>query len=85
MVNLRSVLTTFCLCLALAMGVKSYAQPRITPADIQEKMKQHIEEVKVKNPQKYQEMIQRAGENITQCTDCHKEVIEGNHLQPKEK
>jgi hypothetical protein len=67
------------------MGIKSYAQPTITPPNIQEKMQDHIEKVKLKNPQKYQEMTQRAGGNITQCTDCHIEVIEGIHHQPKEK
>jgi hypothetical protein len=67
------------------MCFKSYAQPVINPADMQEKMQDHIEKVKLKNPQKYQEMIQRAGGNITKCTDCHQEVIKGSHHQPKEK
>jgi hypothetical protein len=80
-----SIIIIACLCLVFGMGVRSYAQPMINPADIQEKMKEHIEKVKLKNPQKYQEMVQRAGGSITQCTDCHKEVIEGSHHQPKEK
>jgi hypothetical protein len=65
--------------------IKLYAQPPANTPDLQEKMKDHIEKVKLKNPQKYQEMVQKAGENITQCTDCHKEVIEGNHQQTKDK
>jgi len=85
MVNMRFALTIFCLCLVFGAGIKLYAQPLTNTPDLQEKMKDHIEKVKVANPQKYQGMVLRAGGNITQCTDCHKEVIEENHHQPKEK
>lgn len=67
-----------CLCLVFGMGIKLYAQPSITPANIQEQMKKHIEKVKLTNPGKYQAMMQRAGGNVTQCTDCHQEVLKGN-------
>lgn len=73
-----SIIIIAYLCLVFGMGVKSYAQPRITPANIQEQMKKHIEKVKLTNPGKYQAMLQRAGGNVTQCTDCHQEVLKGN-------
>ena len=80
-----SVLTVVSICLVFHMLNISYAQSQTSTQDLQQIMKDHIEKVKLKNPQKYQGMVQRAGENITLCTDCHKEVIEGNHHQPKEK
>jgi hypothetical protein len=85
MVNMRCTLTILCLCLVFGGGIKLYAQPNTNTPDLQEKMKGHIEKVKVSNPQKYQEMVQRAGGDITKCTDCHKEMIGGNHQQTKDK
>jgi len=79
MANIRSVLTIFCLCLMFGTGVKSYAQPpSISSADLKEQMQKHLEKVKLKNPQKYQETMQKTGGNPTQCIDCHQEVIKGN-------
>ena len=80
-----SVLTIFSLCVVSNILDISCAQSQTSTQDLQQIMKDHIEKVKLKNPQKYQEMVQRAGENITKCTDCHNEVIEGNYHQPKEK
>ncbi len=37
-------------------------------------MQRHIGKVKIKNPIKYQELVQRAGGNITHCCSCHVEV-----------
>jgi hypothetical protein len=73
-----SIITIVCLCLMFGMGVISYAGPPINPTNIQEHIKVHLEKVKLKNPQKYQEMMQKAGGNPTQCTDCHQEVLKGN-------
>jgi hypothetical protein len=78
-----SIIIIACLCLVFGMGVKSYAQLRTNPANLQEQMKSHIEKVKLSNPQKYQEMIQRAGGNVTKCTDCHQEALKGNPPGPK--
>lgn len=34
-------------------------------------MKDHIEDVKLKHPEKYQAMIEKAKGNITDCKNCH--------------
>jgi len=60
------------------LKINAHAAPIENKTNIQEHIKVHIEKVKFSNPQKYQEMVQRAGGNITQCTDCHKEVLKGN-------
>lgn len=74
-----SIITIASLCLVfVGMGVKSYAQPSINPANIQEQMKKHIEKVKLSNPGKYQEMMQKTGGNIIDCLSCHVEVAEGH-------
>ena len=59
--------------------MKSYAQPvSVQPmtdtTNIQEQMNKHLEEMKIKNPKKYEEMVKRAGGNITHCCSCHVEV-----------
>ena len=72
-----SIIIIACLCLVFGMGIKSFAQPRIAPANIQEQMKKHIDKVKLTNPGKYQAMIQRAGGNVTQCCSCHVESCVG--------
>lgn len=78
------IITIASLCLVfVGMGVKSYAGPPINPTDIQEQMKKHIEKVKLTNPGKYQAMMQGAGGNITQCTDCHQEVLKGKFPSQK--
>ena len=52
----------------------SYAGSQINPADLKDTINKHIEKVKFSNPQKYQKMIEKAGENPTDCTDCHTEI-----------
>lgn len=74
----KLVLTIVSLYLVLGMGVISYAGPIKSTANIQEHIKVHLEKVKLKNPQKYQETMQKTGGNPTQCTDCHQEVLKGN-------
>lgn len=59
------------------MVFKSYAQLQTSAQDLQE-MQRHIDKMKIMSPQKYQEMVQRAGGVVTKCTDCHKEVLERN-------
>lgn len=79
--SMKSILifiTIVCLCLIFGLGIKSYAQPMISPADLKEQMQRHIEEMKIKSPKKYQAMMERAGGVVTKCTDCHKEVLERN-------
>jgi len=82
-VKVLSIMTIVCLCLIFGFDVKSYAQPVKSAVNIQEQMKSHIEKMKLKNPQKYQFMIERAGGNVTQCTDCHQELLKGNLPGPK--
>ena len=77
------VITIVCLCLVVVMCVKSYAQPRTNPANLQEQMKSHIEKIKLQNPQKYQEMMQRTGGNVTKCTDCHQELLKREPSESK--
>jgi len=84
MVKGVSIITIVCLCLMFGIGIKSYAQPRINTEDVKEHIRVHLEKVKIKNPLKYQDMMKRVNGNVTQCTDCHKEVIEGN-LSPAKK
>lgn len=72
------IITIACLCLMFGIGIKSYAQPQINTEDVKEHIRVHLEKVKLKNPIKYQEMVQRAGGNITQCTDCHIELKKEN-------
>ncbi len=76
------ILTIVCLCLMSGIGVKSNAELRVNlkQEDI-EKMQRHVEKVKITNPGKYQNMIERAGGNITGCCSCHKEVCEKNSFQ----
>lgn len=79
--SIKSILifiTIVCSCLIFEKGVKSYAQTVISPEDLKKQMQEHIEKVKIKNPKKYQEIMQRTGGNITDCCSCHKEVCEKN-------
>ncbi len=71
------IIIIFCQCIMLSIGFKSYAQPQTSAQDIKN-MQRHIDEMKIKNPIKYEEMVKRAGGNITQCADCHQEVLKGN-------
>lgn len=36
-------------------------------------LQNHVEKMKFKSPGKYQEMVQRAGGNVTSCLSCHVE------------
>lgn len=82
MVKKISILLIVFLCLVVGIEVKSYAQPMTSQKDFIEQMKKHIEEMKIKNPKKYEEMVKGAGGNITYCTDCHKEM-QNENLQIK--
>ena len=39
-------------------------------------LQKHVEAMRFKSPGKYQEMVQRAGGNVTGCLSCHVEVAE---------
>jgi len=73
-----TIITIICLSLIFCGKVNSDAQPIISPADQLKLMNEHIAKVKIKNPQKYQKMVERAGNNITDCCSCHIEVYEGS-------
>lgn len=73
-----TIITIICLSLILCGKVNSDAQPIISPADQLQIMKEHVEKVKIKNPKKYKEMVERAGNNITGCCSCHTEVYKGS-------
>lgn len=82
----KSIMTVVFLCLLSGIGVNTYAQPpKISSVDLKENMQRHIEKVKIKSPQKYQTMVQRAGGNITDCLSCHVEVAEGHKFPAKGK
>lgn len=84
-----SIITIVCLYLISGFDVKSYAQPVTQPVtntvNVQEQMKGHIEKMKIKNPKKYQEMVERAKGNITDCLSCHVEVAESSKFPAKGK
>ncbi|OGW38275.1 MAG: hypothetical protein A2Y97_04635 [Nitrospirae bacterium RBG_13_39_12] len=69
------ITTTF---LFIISGIHVYAGPIIGQEEYKQKMNGHIEKMKLKNPQKYQEMMQKTGGNITNCIDCHKEILNKN-------
>lgn len=57
-----------CLCLIFSLQTNIlYAASQGNPATMQA----HIEKAKLKNPVGYQEMVDRAGGNITSCVSCH--------------
>jgi len=70
-----SILAIVCLCLMFIMGVGLYAETTTNPAPA---MQEHIEKVKLSNPEEYQAMVERAGGNITECCSCHKGLCESN-------
>ena len=80
--NISIILIGF-LFFVFGIDAKSYAQPMKNPAFLKEQMQGHIDKMRIKSPQKYQAMIQRAVGNITQCTDCHQEVLKGNFPSQK--
>lgn len=69
-----------CFCLMFAMESASFAGIPETPAKTKEEqmkiMKTHMDEVKIKNPAKYESMLRKAGGAATDCIDCHTEVKE---------
>ena len=71
-----SILLIVCLCLLFIMGVGLYAETTTTPAPLN--MEEHIEKVKLSNPEEYQAMVERAEGNITDCCSCHKMLCESN-------
>ncbi|MFZ3138929.1 MAG: hypothetical protein WA126_16230 [Thermodesulfovibrionales bacterium] len=67
-----------CLIMVLSAVANVHAGPMKSQEEFKQKMNAHIEKMKLKNPQKHQFMIERAGGNVTQCTDCHQELLKGN-------
>jgi hypothetical protein len=41
-----------------------------------EALQQHIDIVKIKNPQMYQSMVDAAGGNIVNCMSCHSDIFQ---------
>ncbi len=80
-----SVLTSVFLCVVSNVLDISYAQSQTITPGLQQKMKNHAEKKKIKNPMKYKEMVERAKGNITYCTDCHVEVAERSKFPSKGK
>ena len=71
-----SIVTMVCLGVIFATGVESYGEPMMSPT-LKERMQQHIEEVKHKNPEKYETLVQNSGGKITGCRSCHVKVGRG--------
>ncbi|MDO8282745.1 MAG: hypothetical protein Q7U10_09040 [Thermodesulfovibrionia bacterium] len=44
--------------------------------NIKDNMDAHIEKVKRKNPARYQAMMERANDTVTECLSCHIELVE---------
>lgn len=63
------ILMIMCLSLMLKMGMELYAE---TAGNEASAMQDHIEEVKLSNPEEYKAMLERAGGTITDCCSCHK-------------
>jgi len=77
-IKVKATILTVCVYLILCMGVASYAEMPKRPAkskeEVMKSMKTHMEKVKIENPAKYEAMMKKAGGNVTECRDCHKEV-----------
>lgn len=56
-----------CLCLIICLQTGLLYAAQGNPAIMQD----HIEQVKRKNPVAYQEMVDKAGGNVTSCLSCH--------------
>jgi hypothetical protein len=67
MVRVISVLIIFYICLMFGMKDISYTESGKHKVS----MKDHIEDVKLKHPEKYEAMIKKAEGNITDCESCH--------------
>ena len=67
MVRVISILIIVCICLMFGMKDISYTES----GKHEVSMKDHIEDVKLKHPEKYQTIIEMTGENFTDCESCH--------------
>lgn len=75
---IKGLLTIIGTCLCLIFGLHTsmlYAASQGNPGNMQD----HIEKVKRKNPAGYQEMVDKAGGNITNCLSCHIEINKKNN------
>jgi hypothetical protein len=70
----RIIITTTASFLFLILGIHVYARPAISQEKSQQQMKEHLNKVKSTSPKKYNDMVKRAGGNITLCVDCHIET-----------
>lgn len=72
----KTISITVLICLLVAAGgaKRLHAGAEAGEEALPKGMKDHIDKVKISNPQKYQEMVQRAGQTIRECRDCHKEI-----------
>jgi hypothetical protein len=72
----RIVAIALCSCWLVFGGGNVFAanMMKVDPAILRE----HSDKMKIKNPQKYQSMIERAGGNITHCCSCHVESCAEN-------
>jgi hypothetical protein len=71
---IKKIIITTMTFLFIIFGIHVYAGQIIGQEEHKQKMNAHIEKMKIKNPQKYQEMIQRAGGNVTNCCSCHIDI-----------
>jgi hypothetical protein len=75
------------LSMILSAVANVHAGPMKSQENYKQKMNAHIGKMKIKNPIKYEEMVKRAGENITDCLSCHVEASQKNilptHKPPK--
>jgi len=81
----RTILITAIISLSLSFGMtgNSYAGPPQTGHSyFGETMNKHMEQAKLKNPGKYEQMMQRNGGKVSHCIDCHPEAS-GENLPAK--
>ena len=80
MVRFISILAIVCICFTFTMKGISYA----VSGNYKVSMKDHVEDVKLKHPEKYKTMIEKTGGNIKNCKSCHDIRIKGkkNPHQP---
>jgi hypothetical protein len=71
---IRRIIITTMTFLFLIFGIYVYAGPVIGQEEPQQKIKGHINKVKSTDHKKHNEIVKKAGGNITQCTDCHIEL-----------
>ncbi len=78
----KGLLTIIGCCLCLIFSVQTniiYAASEGKPVH----MENHVEKVKLKNPAAYQEMVDKAGGNITNCVSCHVDMNKKKDLPSK--